>query len=129
MVANTLLTDKRILVVEDEFFLMEDLCRDLQDAGAVLVGPAPSVQQALALIETEPAINAAILDVNLGGEMAFPVAEALLRREYPFVFTTGYSDSIFSGRYPDVPRVEKPAEFRHLAKALAATMAGPQSSA
>ena len=123
MVPNTSLTDKRILVVEDEYLLMEDLCRELQDAGAVVVGPAPSVKQALALIETESAIDAAILDVNLGGEMAFPVAEALLRRECPFVFTTGYSDSILSMRYPDVPRVEKPTEFRHLAKALACASA------
>ena len=123
MVADTSLTDKRVLVVEDEYFLMEDLCRDLQDASAVVVGPAPSVQRALALIKAEPAIDAAILDVNLGGEMAFPVADALLRRECPFVFTTGYSDSILSLRYPDVPRVEKPTEFRHLAKALADTMA------
>ena len=122
MVANTSLTDKRILVVEDEYFLMEDLCRDLQEAGAVVVGPAPSVAQALALIETEPAIDAAILDVNLGGEMAFPVADALQRRDCPFVFTTGYSDSILGGRYPDVPRVEKPVEFRRLAKTLADAM-------
>lgn len=123
MVAKTSLTDKRILVVEDEFFLMEDLCRDLQGAGAVVIGPAPSVRQALALIETEPALDAAILDFNLGGEMAFPVADALLQRECPFVITTGYSDSILGGRYSNVPRVEKPAEFGHLAKALADTMA------
>ena len=100
MVAITVLTDRRILVVEDEFLLMEDLCRDLQDAGAVVVGPAPSVAQALALIETEPAIDAAILDVNLGGEMAFPVADALQRRDCPFVFTTGYSDSYSVGAIP-----------------------------
>lgn len=122
MVANPSFTDKRILVVEDEYFLVEDLCRDLRDAGAVVVGPAPSVEQALVLIETEPAIDGAILDVNLGGEMAYPVADALLARECPFVFTTGYSDGVLSARYPHVPRIEKPAEFRHLATALAETM-------
>lgn len=123
MVANAWLADKRILVVEDEYFLMEDLCRDLQDAGAVVVGPTPSVAQALALIRDEPWIDGAIVDVNLGGEMAFPVADALLEREYRFVFTTGYNDGILRARYPDVPRVEKPAEFRQIARALETALA------
>jgi FOG: CheY-like receiver len=77
--------------VEDEYLIAEDIRCLLEEAGAVVVGPAPTVTRALALIEAEPAIDGAILDVNLGGEKSFPVAEALRRRSAPFLFATGYN--------------------------------------
>lgn len=112
------LRDRLILAVEDEYYLAMELERDLATAGAVVIGPVPSVEQALALIAAEPAIDAAVLDVNLGGEMAHPVAEALLTRGIPFVLTTGYTDGKLGERYPNIPRCEKPLDFRTLEKAL-----------
>ena len=116
------LNKRRILVVEDEFFVMVDLCDALQAAGAVVIGPAPSVDKALSLIADGSVIDAALLDVDLGGEMAYPVADTLLAHGIPFVFTTGYDDGTLRQRYPAVPRCEKPAEFRMIAQALGAAM-------
>ena len=112
------LHDRRILAVEDEYYLAMDLAAELTGAGADVIGPAPSIEQALSLITAEPRIDAAVLDINLGGEMAFPVADALLARGVPFVFTTGYIDSDSDARYAQVPRCEKPLEFRKLLETL-----------
>lgn len=118
------LSEKQILVAEDEFLLAEDMCRVLEGAGAVVIGPVPSVKHALALIAAEPAIDAAVLDANLGGEMAFPVADALLARSVPFVFTSGYDETVMKQRYPQVPHCQKPTSFPAILQALAAALAG-----
>ena len=116
------LKTRRILVVEDEYFLMMDLCDALQKVGAVVVGPAPSVEAALALVASEPDIDVALLDINLGGEMVYPVADALGARGVPYVFSTGYDDGVLNRLYPGIQRCEKPVEFRLLAQALAAAL-------
>lgn len=121
--AERTLAEKHILVVEDEFFLAEDLRRELEDTGAVVVGPAPSVELALALIGQAPVLDAAVLDVNLGGEMAYPVADALLARSVPFVLTSGYEDAVLKLRYPRVPLCHKPTEFATIARALTEALA------
>ncbi len=113
------LSGARVLVVEDEYLLALDAEQMLVDAGAQVVGPAPSCSQALALVN-EAAIDAAVVDVNLGGEMAFPVIDALLARGVPVVLTTGYDASLLAARYPDVPRCEKPVEAPRLLSLLAA---------
>lgn len=112
------LRDRRILAVEDEYYLAMELENDLTRAGAIVLGPVPSVAQALSLMEREPTIDAAVLDINLGGEMAYPVADALRRRNIPFVITTGYSDGDLDSRFPHVARCEKPFEFHTLLSAL-----------
>lgn len=120
---TAILGEKHILVAEDEFLLADDLCRDLEGTGAVVVGPVPSVKHALALIASAPAIDAAVLDANLGGEMAFLVADALLAKSVPFIFTSGYDDAVLKQRYPQVPRCQKPTHFSSVAQALAAALA------
>lgn len=119
---NPRLDDRRALVAEDDYFLMDDLCGCLRAAGAVVVGPAPDIAEALALIATEPNIGAAVLDLNLRGEMAYPVADALLARGIPLVFSTGYSQAAIAPRYRRVVRCEKLAGFGAIAKALATAM-------
>jgi CheY-like chemotaxis protein len=86
------LTGKRILLVEDEMLvalLVEDT---LTDHGCVVVGPASSVPEALQLATTQT-FDAAVMDVNVGGEKAYPVAEALDARGIPFLFVSGYGQS------------------------------------
>lgn len=120
--ATSPLRDHRILAVEDEYYLAMDLERDLVAAGAYVLGPVPSVEQALALIASEPDMDAAVLDINLGGEMSFPVADALVARGIPFVIATGYVDGDLTKRYPGIPRCEKPIEFAKLSAALASAL-------
>lgn len=110
---------RRVLVVEDEYTLAEDVAAELERLGAMVVGPVPSVREALALLDGGPAPDAAILDINLGGELAYPVADALRRRGIPFIFATGYDASAIPPAYADVPRVEKPVDLRSAGGALA----------
>ena len=116
--ASNPLRDRRVLIVEDEYMLAQDLRHELEDVGTVVIGPAPSIGKALDLISAEQGIDVAVVDVNLGGEMAYPVADALLARRIPFVFTTGYEDGELQARYPQVARCEKPVDVRALTRAL-----------
>ncbi|MCD2323348.1 response regulator [Sphingomonas sp. IC-56] len=98
----------RILVVEDEYLLADDLRDALTEAGAQVLGPVPSVDDAQALIAREAEIDAAVLDINLRGEMVFPVADVLAKRGVPFAFATGYDEWALPERFAGAPRVEKP---------------------
>jgi CheY-like chemotaxis protein len=87
--------------------IMED---SLADAGAEVVGPACSVQEAIALIEhaaSDGGLSAAVLDMNLNGMMAKPVADRLVALGVPFVFATGYGEDC-RGPLGAAPVLEKP---------------------
>jgi CheY-like chemotaxis protein len=109
---------RRVLVVEDEYLLAEDLREELEDQGAEVMGPVASVADALALLESGPVPDMAFLDINLGGEMAYPVADALRARDIPFIFATGYEAHAIPKAYADVPRVEKPVEVGQVTSKL-----------
>ena len=116
------LRDRRILIVEDEWYLATELKLELAKVGAIVLGPVPSVVKALALVSAEPKIDAAVVDMNLSGEMAYLVADALAERKTPFVITTGYLDGNLDARYPGVLRCDKPVEFSKLARMLASVL-------
>ncbi|MBW8840657.1 MAG: response regulator [Sphingomonadales bacterium] len=116
--AEQVLRGTRILVVEDEYLLADDLTNALSDAGAYVLGPAASVEDATTLIGNETAIDAAILDVNLRGDMVFPLADALRDRGIPFAFATGYDDWALPPRFADAPRIEKPFKSERVADIL-----------
>src|SRR5690348_9428474 len=82
----------RILVVEDNFLVADTICEILADRGCEVVGPAPSLERGWKLAREE-ALDGAVLDVNLSGEVSFPLAKALAERGIPFLFLTGYDDS------------------------------------
>lgn len=109
----------RLLLVEDEFALAVGLAEALEDAGAQVLGPVSSVESALALIDEVPELDAAVLDVNLGGETVFPVADVLLHHGLPFVFATGYDREQLPPRYRRFETCTKPVEPGALAAALA----------
>ena len=121
-VSHARLAGRRILVVEDDYFAMRDLCAGLAALGAVVVGPAPTVAEALALVAREPDIDAAVLDVNLRGETVYPVADAMAARGMPFVLSTGYADDVIEPRFRQAPHCEKPVDMRAVGRALAAAM-------
>ena len=106
---DALLQGLRILIVEDEVLIAMLLEQELCNAGADIVGPAASVAEALALIDAEQgALSAAVLDINLRGEMVLPVADRLARLRVPFVFTTGYADRGHRGLHGAAPMLLKP---------------------
>ena len=103
------LAGKRILILEDEFFLALCVGQTLEEQGCEVIGPATSVQKGLNLLE-KAKVNGAILDINLNGEMVYPVARALMDRNIPFIFTTGYASLDVPSSYRSVPRLDKPVE-------------------
>ncbi len=111
-----------ILVVEDEYIIAMGLALELQERGAEVIGPAPSIEKALHLTRTAPEMDGALLDVNLQGEMAFPVADALLARGVPFIFVTGYGGDMIPARYAEASRCEKPVNSDDIIAALLAAI-------
>jgi CheY-like chemotaxis protein len=120
--ANSTLRDRRILVVEDEYLIAMNLQDGLENAGSVVLGPVPSVEKAIKKIESEPHIDAAVLDVNLGGALAYPVADMLVARKIPFIFTSGYEDNVLRSRYSGVKNCLKPYLFQAIEEALVEAM-------
>jgi DNA-binding response OmpR family regulator len=103
----------RILVVEDEFLiatLIEDM---LHTAGCIVSGPIPRLGEALEAVGRET-YDAAILDVNLGGDRIDPVARALSCRNVPFAFVTGYGIGSLPGDYAERPHLRKPFKMTDL---------------
>ena len=113
------LRDCRILIVEDEYTVAMSLCHALESLGAVLIAPVPSVEKAIKTIESAPDIDAAILDINLGGVMAYAVADLLLSRNIPLVFSSGYETGVLRARYPQIRNCPKPYALLKLEEALA----------
>lgn len=100
------LSAMRILVVEDEYYLADDLATALRKEGAQVLGPAGTIDEALLLTDT--GVDCVVLDLNLRGDMAFPVADRLEEQGIPFLITTGYNDGSLLERFKHVPRIEKP---------------------
>ena len=115
---ESLLSGRRVLIVEDEVMVAWALEDMLTDIGCVIIGPAARVNQALAMIETE-VIDVALLDINLNGEKSYPVADALAVRGVPFVFSTGYRQDRMPDGYKQFPTLQKPFSGEKLAEELA----------
>jgi DNA-binding NtrC family response regulator len=108
---DLVLQGRRLLVVEDDYILALDLCRQLAKAGAEVIGPMSSVAKALGAIKAGTRLDAALLDVNVRNEQVFPVAEALAARQVPFLFMTGYDRATLPERYRHQPHCEKPVNM------------------
>lgn len=108
----------RVLVVEDSALILMEVESAIEDAGGEVVGPATRLGQATALAETEE-FDVALLDVNLDGEMTYPVADALARRAKPFVLATGYDpQTSIAAEYRDRPVLRKPYTGEGLVQVL-----------
>ena len=111
------LSGVRVFVVEDEFavlLLVEDMLTEL---GCKLAGTASRMPEAINMARTA-AFDAAVLDVNINGEVIDPVAEVLATRKVPMVFSTGYGRSGITARWRDHPVLQKPYRLEELAVAL-----------
>ena len=119
---NSVLSGRRVLVMEDEMLMawaLEDLLADL---GCIVVGPAARVDKALALLQAE-AVDLAMLDVNLSGQRSYAVADALAAKGVPFVFLSGYTRDSLPGCYHARPMLQKPFRPSELGDALAKLLA------
>lgn len=112
---------QRILIVEDEMLvamLMEDMLTDL---GYEVVGTASRVDTAVEMAQRET-FDAAVLDVNLNGQDAYPVADTLIARGIPFAFATGYGEAGVREPYRSYPTLQKPFQQQHLKDVVATAL-------
>ena len=90
------------------------VAEEILDAGAEVIGPACSLDEALRLTEAAAAdggLSAAVLDINLAGEAVWPVADRLAALGVPFVFSTGYENDRNAKHHAEAPRFVKPFEL------------------
>lgn len=108
----------RVLVVEDEWLIADQIEATLRDAGHAVVGPAPTAAEALRILG-ERTVDAGLLDVRIRGGDSFPVARALGDRGLPFILMTGYLRQDLPPEFRDCALLGKPITTRPLLAALA----------
>ena len=101
------LAARRVLVVEDDFYLAMDTEDWLRRAGADVLGPVPDERGAADLLKVG-GVDCAVLDINLGRGPSFEIAAWLQKAQIPFVLATGYDAAAVPRAFGDVPRLEKP---------------------
>jgi len=111
----------RILVVEDQAPIALQLEDMLLESNCQVVGPASRVGQALKLLDEHP-VDAAVLDLNIAGELVYPVADALEARGLPYIFSTGYNPSDLAVPYRRQRVLQKPFSRRVFIKAMRETI-------
>jgi CheY-like chemotaxis protein len=122
------LSNRKVLVVEDEMMiamLIEDM---LDEFGCRLVGPATNVARALELISKE-SIDLAVLDLNLDGKDTYAIAAALQRKNVPLIFATGHGSTGLRQEYANRPVLQKPFQARDLETALTEALNGSNVAA
>ena len=99
----------KVLLVEDDFIVAYDMQTMLEEQGATVTGPASSLSEARELL-ARSCPNVAVLDVNLNGELVFPLAEELQSRGVPYIFATAYADDerLYPLSAKQAPRLAKP---------------------
>lgn len=113
----SLLTGKRVMLLEDEAIIAFAVEEMLIDLGCTVVGPALRLDEGLELAASAE-IDAAVLDVNINSERSYSIAEALERRGVPFVFATGYDRDGLEWRGADSEMIAKPYRREQLEAAL-----------
>lgn len=108
---------RRVLVVEDESLIAMMIESQLEDLGHEVVATAARLREALGLARTLD-VDFAVLDVNLAGELSYPVAEALQARGVPFFFVTGYGAAGLPREFADALVLSKPFAPDQLEKSI-----------
>ena len=107
MSVDVAIAGDRVMIVEDEPLVAMAMSDLMTELGLTVVGPFGKVGQAIAALK-ENTINAALLDINLAGELVYPLADMLIADNVPFVFVTGYDSESIDRRYANVRVLQKP---------------------
>jgi CheY-like chemotaxis protein len=120
--APEIFAGRSILIVEDEYFLADDLASEFARRGAEIIGPVGEITAALDLLQSGARIDGALLDINVRDETIYPLARGLRERRIPFLFTTGYDTDYIRPEFADVPLCEKPLDLPAVVQCLAGLM-------
>ena len=107
----------KILLVEDEFLVALEVKAALSRMGCSIAGPFATLAMALEAAQSAP-VGCAVLDINLNGEMVYPLAGLLTARSIPFVFLTGYAAADIPEHFRAFPRLPKPLDAGALRNAF-----------
>jgi len=113
----------KVFVVEDESLVAMQLEDMLLDANCEVAGMAMRVNRALEMLEDAPAVDVAILDVNIGGDKVYPVAERLRALRVPMIFATGYGRAGVEPEWQESPILQKPYTWAEVEATLIAAIA------
>ncbi|HEV8330020.1 MAG TPA: response regulator [Steroidobacteraceae bacterium] len=117
--AANVLNGRKVLVVEDQYAVALDLCEGLDREGASVVGPASSVEDALAMLESGRP-DVAVLDIQLHGGLVYPVADRLQELGVPYLFTSACEPDEIPEQYRFAPRFDKPIRLSSIIAAIRA---------
>jgi len=121
----TALRGRSIFIVEDDCVTAMDLAETLSAAGAQVVGPAGTIENAFELLSRRPQLDIALLDIEVEGAFIFDVADELVKRAVPIVFTTGYERHEIPARFHAARHCEKPVGIAAIAHALSDALTQP----
>ena len=113
----------RILIIEDDYFLAFELRSEFVRHGAEIIGPFGELDLALDLANAARRVDAAVVDINLHGELSFPVVDALIKRDIPVAYWTGYDVDVLPYRQRHITRFTKPVSACAVAQGLARLLA------
>jgi DNA-binding response OmpR family regulator len=108
-----------VLIVEDDYFVAQDLCELLREHGATVHGPAPNVRRGRELSRL-PGLDCALLDVNLHGEFVFDLARELRQQGVRTILTTGYDASFLVDQLQSASYLQKPVDMAVLVEMIRA---------
>jgi DNA-binding response OmpR family regulator len=114
-----------VLIVEDEWILADLIACALGDAGYEVIGPSADVSDALRRLREKP-VDVAILDVHLGDENSFEIAQELMQRRIGFAFLSGYSAKDIPAGFEDIPLIRKPARIDEICATIESLLDAPR---
>ncbi|MBB3660130.1 CheY-like chemotaxis protein [Rhizobium sp. BK650] len=109
---------QRILLVEDDYCQARVYATGLKGLGADVAGPFRGVSDAIKQLHSGGPVTAGVLDIDLSGDMVYPVADELAHRDIPFVFVTGYDPGVLPARFENKTVLSKPLTSEDIARAL-----------
>lgn len=116
----------RVLIVEDDRFIADDEGCWLSEIGCTVLGPMPSVREALAALEHDLP-DGAVLDIDICGTAVYPVARVLARHRVPFLFVSSSDPETIEESFKSVPRLMKPVGEYQLQRAALSVFANADS--
>ena len=118
---------RRVLIAEDDYFVATELANEFRAANAQVIGPCASLAEATRLAANS---QMAVLDVDLKGQMVFPLADRMMRESVPFVFYTGFDRPLLPTRFAQIVCINKPVSPQATVHVLARSgVANPQTVA
>ena len=111
--SNPALAGLTVLVVEDEYLIAMEIAALLRNHGAQVLGPVPDEARTRELV-SEQTPDCVLMDINLKGERVFDLAQHLLDRGLPVIFTTGYDATVLPEPLQGAPCLQKPLDWRAL---------------